>query len=185
MNYTNVRTSSNLQIEELIDGRTLKKRCTQKSSRHKNCRIGGLMFDSMIILEIQFQTVFYPGFSKRNTASVKAPSLEKRIPLADKSDNHALYHITSQIWQLLQHGMGLQARPVEGQVFYFFLFGGSLTESDSHTKSVLRPLKFQKYSSLRINFFLQHRNIHTLNRHKTASFLSMISTHSVDNFNNV
>ena len=73
--------------------------CTQLSSRHKNCRIGGLMFDSIIILEIQLQTVFYPGFSKRSTASVQAPTLGKRILLGDK-------HVTSQIWQLLQHGMG-------------------------------------------------------------------------------
>ena len=64
------------------------------------------MFDSIIILEIQLQTVFYPGFSKRNTTSVQAPILGKRILLADKSDNHVLYHIASQIWQLLQHGMG-------------------------------------------------------------------------------
>ena len=75
----------------------------QRSSRHKNCRIGGLMFNS-IYLKIQLQTVFYPGFSKRNTTSV--PILGKRTLLADKSDNHVLYHIASQIWQLLQHGMG-------------------------------------------------------------------------------
>ena len=62
------------------------------------------MFDSR-----QLQTVFYPGFSKRNTTSVQAPVLGKRILLADKSDNHVLYHIASQIWQLLQHGMGSQA----------------------------------------------------------------------------
>ena len=30
-----------------------------------------------------------------------------------------------------------------------------------------------------------HRNMNTLNRHKIASFLSLISTHGVDNFNNV
>ena len=78
----------------------------QRSSRHKNCRIGGLMFDNNYILEIQLQTVFYLGFSKRNTTSVQAPILGKRILLADKSDNHVLYHVASQIWQLLQHGMG-------------------------------------------------------------------------------
>ena len=65
------------------------------------------MFDS-IILEIQLQTVFYQGFSKRNTCttSVQASILGKRVLLADKSDNHILHHIASQIWQLLQHGMG-------------------------------------------------------------------------------
>ena len=56
------------------------------------------MFDSIIILEIQLQTVFYLGFSKGSTASVQAPTLEKRILLADKSDNHVSYHVTSQIW---------------------------------------------------------------------------------------
>ena len=40
---------------------------------------------------------------ERNTSSVQAPVLGKRILLADKSDNHVLYHITSQVWQ---HGMG-------------------------------------------------------------------------------
>ena len=29
--------------------------------------------------------------------------------VADKSNNHIFYHIASQIWQLLQHGMGSQA----------------------------------------------------------------------------
>ena len=61
----------------------------QRSSRHKNCRTGGLIY----ILEIQLQTVFYPGFSKRNTTSVQAPILGKRILPADKSDNRVLYHI--------------------------------------------------------------------------------------------
>ena len=58
----------------------------QRSSRHKNCRIGGLMLDSRYILEISLQTVFYPGFSKRNAISVQGPILGKRIVLADKSD---------------------------------------------------------------------------------------------------
>ena len=35
----------------------------------------------------------YPGFSKRNTTSVQAPILRKRILLADKSDDYVLYHI--------------------------------------------------------------------------------------------
>ena len=61
----------------------------QRSSRHKNCRIGGLMFDN---IEIQLQTVFYLGFSKRNTTSVQAPILGKRILLVDKS---VLYHVAS------------------------------------------------------------------------------------------
>ena len=74
----------------------------QRSSRHKNCRIGGLMFDNIY----NSKTVFYPGFSKRNTPSVQAPILGKRILLVDKSNNHVLYHIANQIWQLLQHGMG-------------------------------------------------------------------------------
>ena len=44
----NFKYSSNLQIEELIDARTVKKPLlrVQRSTRHKNCRIGGLMFDN-------------------------------------------------------------------------------------------------------------------------------------------
>ena len=59
----------------------------QRSSRHKK---GGLMFDS--ILEIQLQAVFYLEFSKRNTTSVQAPILGKRILLTDKSDNHVSHN---------------------------------------------------------------------------------------------
>ena len=44
--------------------------------------------------------------ARGNTSSVQAPILGKRILLGDKSDNHVLYRIASQIWQLLQHGMG-------------------------------------------------------------------------------
>ena len=86
---------------------------SQRSSRHKNFRIGGY------ILETQLQTVFYLGFSKRSVTSVQAPILGKRILQADKSDNHVIYHIASQIWQLLQDGMGSLAlgKAVEGQVF--------------------------------------------------------------------
>ena len=75
----------------------------QRSSRHKSFRIGGYM------LEFQLQTVFYLGFSKRNVTSLQAPTIGKRILQADKSDNHVIYHIASQIWQLLQDGMGSQA----------------------------------------------------------------------------
>ena len=41
------------------------------------------------VLEIQFQTVFYPGYSKRNITSVQAPVLGKRNLLTGKSDNIA------------------------------------------------------------------------------------------------
>ena len=68
----------------------------------------------MNIPEIQFQTVFYPGFSKRNITSIQAPILSKKILLADKSDNHYCI-VASQILYLLQHGMGLYAKPMEGQ----------------------------------------------------------------------
>ena len=43
------------------------------------------------IPEIQLQTVFYLGDSKRNITSVQAPVLGKNILLVDKSDNHVLY----------------------------------------------------------------------------------------------
>ena len=75
--------------------------CTQRSSRHKNCKIGGLN-----VLKIQLQTVFHPGYSQRNITSVQALILRKKKLLVDKCDNHVLYRATSQIWQLLQHGMG-------------------------------------------------------------------------------
>ena len=64
------------------------------------------------ILEIQLQTVFYPGYSKRNITSVQAPVLGKKNVLADKSDNNVLYRIAGQIWQPLQYGM---ARPINGR----------------------------------------------------------------------
>ena len=63
------------------------------------------MFDNQH--EIQLQTVVYPGYSKRNIASVQAPVLRKKNLLTDKSDNHVLYHVASQIWQPLQFSMGL------------------------------------------------------------------------------
>ena len=45
----------------------------------------------------------------KEITSVQAPILGKRILQADKSDNLAIYHISSQIWQLLQDGMCSQA----------------------------------------------------------------------------
>ena len=55
----NVKTLSNLQIEELINGRMLKNTMlllhAQRSSRRKNCRIGGLLSD-IIYLKIQLQS---------------------------------------------------------------------------------------------------------------------------------
>ena len=53
-------------LEALIDTRTLKKNVSvllraQRSSRHKNCRMGGLIIN---VHEIRLQTVFYPGFSQ-------------------------------------------------------------------------------------------------------------------------
>ena len=97
--------------------------CAQRSSRHNNCRIGGLMFDNQQ-LEIQLQTVFYRRLSKQSITSVQAPILGKKILLVDECDNHVLFHVASQIWQLLQHVMGSQARPIEGRELWYFLFGG-------------------------------------------------------------
>ena len=48
--------------------------CAQRSGRHKNCRIGGLMIDNQ--LELQLQTVFYPGL---RIDPFKHLSLEKRF----------------------------------------------------------------------------------------------------------
>ena len=55
------------------------------------------------IPEIQLQTVFYLGYSKRNITSVQAPVLGKNVLLADKSDNHVLYSrwsnfVTAAAW---------------------------------------------------------------------------------------
>ena len=55
------------------------------------------MFDIINVLEIQLQTVFYPGYSKRNIRSVQAAVLRKTNLLTDKSDNNVLYRIASQV----------------------------------------------------------------------------------------
>jgi len=47
------------------------------------------------MLEIQLQTVFYPGYSKQNITSVQAPVLGKKNLLADESNNHVIYRIAS------------------------------------------------------------------------------------------
>ena len=73
----------------------------QRSSRHKNCRIVWLMFNS-IFNSKRSSTWDYQ--KKYYICSSTYP--RKRVLLAEKSDNHVLYHIASQIWQLLQHGMG-------------------------------------------------------------------------------
>ena len=71
----------------------------------------------------KLQTVFYPGFSRRNITSVQAPILGKKILLADKSANHVLYRIVSQIWQLLQHGHdGLEGKANVRARTLIFLF---------------------------------------------------------------
>ena len=67
----------------------------------QNCRIGGLMFDS-IYLKFNSKQSSTRDLAKEILHLFKHLSSEK----ADKSDNHVLYHIASQIWQLLQHGMG-------------------------------------------------------------------------------
>ena len=41
-----------------------------------------------------------------NITPVQHLSSEKKNLLADKSGNNVLYRIASQIWQLLQYGMG-------------------------------------------------------------------------------
>ena len=90
------------------------------SSRLKNCRIGRLMSHNQYS---KLQTVFYPGFSRRNITSVQAPILGKKILLADKSANHVLYRIVSQIWQLLQHGHdGLEGKANVRARTLIFLF---------------------------------------------------------------
>ena len=88
MNYTILRTSSNLQIEVMVGHlrNTALVLCTQRSSRHMNFRMGGLMFDS------KFNS---KQSSTRDLAKeiLQTPILRKRILLADKSDDFVLYHI--------------------------------------------------------------------------------------------
>ena len=71
---TRLRTSCNLQIEELINGLTLS--CTQRSTRHKNCRIGGLMFDS-IYLKFNSKQFSTRDIAKEILHLFKPLSLEK------------------------------------------------------------------------------------------------------------
>ena len=75
------------------------------------------------ILEIQLQTVFYPGFSKLNIISVQAPILRKEILFGDKcDDNHVA---ASQIWQLLLHAWhGLVGKANGRASTLVFPFGG-------------------------------------------------------------
>ena len=84
-----------------INGRTLRNIALllhmQRSSRHKNCRMGGLMFDSICL--------------KFNS---KQSSIWIQI---------IMYYIT--LLAKFEHGMGSWARPMEEQVFQSFLFGGS------------------------------------------------------------
>ena len=47
------------------------------------------------VLEIQLQTVFFPGDSKQNITSVQAPVLGKKNTLADKSIAVIMYYIAS------------------------------------------------------------------------------------------
>ena len=69
--------------------------CTQRDPADRTVLI--------YIPEIQLQTVFYLGFSKRNITFIQAPILRKKILLADKSDNHVLYRhqpnfVTAAAW---------------------------------------------------------------------------------------
>ena len=88
MNYTIVRTLSNLQIEVMVGHlrNTALMLRTQRSSRHMNFRMGGLMFDS------KFNS---KQSSTQDLAKeiLQTPILRKRILLADKSDDYVLYHI--------------------------------------------------------------------------------------------
>ena len=101
-----------------------------RSSRHKNCRIN----NNNNNCKIQFQTVFYQGFSKQNITSVQAPILGKKILLVDKCDNHVLYCIASQIWHLLQHGIGCRQGQWKGKNF-------GISFSEEAAKKILHVLQ--------------------------------------------
>ena len=61
--------------------------------------------------------------SKQSSTKDLASTVQTHIPrekkkknlLADRSDDHVVYRVTSQIWQMLQYGMGSYARPMEKQ----------------------------------------------------------------------
>ena len=69
----------------------------------QNCRIGGLMFDSILYLKFNSKQSSTRDLAKEILYICSSIYPRKRVLLADKS---VLYHIASQIWQLLQHGMG-------------------------------------------------------------------------------
>ena len=156
------------------------------------------------MLKIQLQT------SKNITSdSVQAPILGKRILLADKSDNHVLYHIASQIWQLLQHYGFISIGQGQCKFKYFSL--SFLEEAAKKLHIVLQCIYRHDFLSPHTTIALGVKNypsacmsscfdellpyslsskkmsVSSIRRltHKIASFLSLISTHSVNNFNNV
>ena len=91
--------------------------CTQRFSRRKNCRIDRLIFDDQYTRNLTSNNLLHRIQQNEMLHLFKHLFLEKNILLLDKSANHVIYCVASQIWQLLQRGMGLQARPMEGQKF--------------------------------------------------------------------
>ena len=82
------------------------------------------------VLEIQLQTVFYLGYSKRNITSVQAPVLGKKNPLMDKSDNIASLakfdNRCSTVWARRQdqwegNNYSLSFRRMRKKIYMFFL----------------------------------------------------------------
>ena len=104
------------------------------------------------ILEIQLQTVFDQGFSKWNITSVQAPILEKKILLVDKCDNHVLYRITSQIWQLLQHDIGCRQGQWKGKNYQrrwqkrYTLFYNVFSDMILYISAYYKSFSYQKLS---------------------------------------
>ena len=76
----------------------------QWSRRHKNCRIGGLMFDSIYLTP----NSLFQDLAKEILYLFKYLSSEKGF--YQQTDLIIMYCTTSLAnWQLLQHGMGSQA----------------------------------------------------------------------------
>ena len=83
------------------------------------------------VLEIQLQTVFYPGYNKRNITSVQAPVLGKKNLLTDKSDNNVASlakfdNRCSTVWARRQdqwegNDYGLSFRRMRKKVYAIFL----------------------------------------------------------------
>ena len=98
-----------------------------RSSRHKKCRIN----NNNNCNSKQSST---RDLANRILHLFKHLSSEKKILLVDKCDNHVLYCIASQIWHLLQHGIGCRQGQWKGKNF-------GISFSEEVAKKILNVLQ--------------------------------------------